>query len=190
MLRPSRTVFLLGVVGALVLVSPEARASSVLDRVVAVVDDQPLFLSELRERAKPHLHRIDSLKPDAAKRAAMESEMFRDLLNRMIDEQLVARAAKAMHLTVTSEEIDQGIDHLAKANNMTREQILGEAARLGMKEPEYKKEIARQVLEGKWLMLKTDRTGIKQEELAARLEAERKRLLAGLREKSAIEVRL
>ena len=42
--------------------------ASALDRVAAVVGDKPIFLSEVRRRARPHLYRIDFMGGDAKER--------------------------------------------------------------------------------------------------------------------------
>ncbi|HEU4538305.1 MAG TPA: SurA N-terminal domain-containing protein [Polyangiaceae bacterium] len=176
---------------ALLFAAPAARASPVVDRLVAVVDETPMFLSELRARAKPHRLRIDAQKPDAARRAALEAQVYRELLDKMIEEELIGRAAKAAHINVTDAEIDAAVALMSKATNLSREAFFAEVARQGFTEPEYRAEVGRQLLEGKWLQSKAPPPpGAKPEEAAAHLEAERRRLVRGLREQAFVEVRL
>lgn len=176
---------------ALLFAAPAARASPVVDRLVAIVDETPIFLSDVRARARPHLLSIDAKKPDAAKRAAMEARAYREQLEQMIEEELIARAAKDDRIEVTSAEIDAALAMLSKETNLSREALLAEVARQGFTEAEYRAEIGRQLLGGRWLIIKASRApGASPEEVAAHREAERRRLLRELREKTFIEVRL
>lgn len=175
----------------LLLAAPVANASPVLDRLVAVVDETPIFLSDVQARAKPQLLRIDAQKPDAAKRATLEAQIRRELLNTMIEEELVGRAAKASYISVTGAELDAAVELLSKAANLSREAFLAEAARQGFAEAEYRAEIGRQILEAKWVQVKASPAqGGGPQEAAAHREAERRRLVRELREKAFIEVRL
>jgi peptidyl-prolyl cis-trans isomerase SurA len=187
--RSVRSVFLLG---ALLLVAPAAQAVP-LDRVVAVVDDTPIFLSDLRARARPHLLQIEASKPpDATKRAAMESQLYRDLLQRLIDEALVARAASAAHLSVDRSEVDRAIEAVAQRAQLTRERLLEEAKKQGFEPDDYRAEVSRQILEGKWLHMKSTKppAGVDDATAAKHYETERKRLLEELRTKTFVDVRL
>ncbi len=188
---PLRVVRALVVGLALLLAAPAARASPVLDRLVAVVDETPIFLSDVRARAKPYLLRLDAQKHDAAKRAATEARAYRELLEKLIEEELVGRAAKAAYVNVTDAEIDAAVALLSKAANLSREAFLAEVARQGFTEREYRAEIGRQLLEGKWLQIKATRDpGAGPQGAAAHLEAERRRLVRELRDDALIEVRL
>src|SRR4051794_39963894 len=80
-----------------------------LDRVVAVVDEHPIFLSELRQHARPHLNRVDAMGGDTKQRADLKAAATRETLDRMIEERLEEQQAEKAHLTVSSAEVDQGI---------------------------------------------------------------------------------
>ena len=84
-----------------------------MERIVAVVGERPILLTELRQRARPHLYRIAASTQNPTQAAAAESEMFRELLTRIIDERLEEQAADKAHLTVTPEEVDNGIKQVA-----------------------------------------------------------------------------
>lgn len=138
--------------GALVLVCLLVARSSgavIVERIVAVVGERPILLSDLRKRAKPHLIPILAQRPDAARLAAEESRVFRDVLERMIDDRLEEKAADRARITVSTQEIDRGIQAKAKSVNLPESELLSEARRQGFSEQEYRSEIRRQILEGK-----------------------------------------
>lgn len=139
---------------AAVLVGAGAANAAIVERVVAVVGERPILLSELRQRARPHLYRIAQQTPNPTQQAAAESEMFRELLTRMIDERLEEQAADKAHLTVTPDEVDNGLRTVATQNHLEPKQLIVEAKRQGLTEQDYRDEVRRQVLEGKLIQLR------------------------------------
>ncbi|MDF2695677.1 MAG: hypothetical protein K0S65_4060 [Labilithrix sp.] len=135
-------------------IAPKHAEAAIVERVVAVVGERPILLSELRQRARPHLFRIAMSTQNASQAAAAESEMFRELLTRLIDERLEEQAADKGHLTVTPEEVDNGIRQVAAQAHLDPKQLVSEAKRQGLTEQDYRDEIRRQVLEGKLIQLR------------------------------------
>jgi peptidyl-prolyl cis-trans isomerase SurA len=140
--------------GFVAVVEPHEADAAIVERIVAVVGERPILLSELRQRARPHLFRIQLSTQDPSQQAAQESGMFRDLLNRMIDERLEETAADKAHLTVTPEEVDNGIRQVAAQAKLSPKELVAEAKRQGLTEQDYRDEIRRQVLEGKLIQLR------------------------------------
>lgn len=155
--RPARLLSRLVAAGALavaILARPAPAEGAIVERVVAVIGERPVLLSELRHRARPLLARIASQGVSSAQAAAMENEAYRELLNRMIDERLEEQQADKARLTITPEEIDAGIRQVAQQANLQPKDLLAEARRSGLTEQDYRDEIRRQVLEGKLLNLR------------------------------------
>jgi peptidyl-prolyl cis-trans isomerase SurA len=128
--------------------------ASIVERIVAVVGERPILLSELRQRGRPHLWRIAASTANPTQQAAQESEMFRELLNRLIDERLEENAADKAHITVSPEEVDNGIRQVANQTNLKPSDVVNEAKKQGLTEQDYRDEIRRQVLEGKLIQLR------------------------------------
>jgi peptidyl-prolyl cis-trans isomerase SurA len=131
-----------------------AARASIIERVVAVVGDRPILLSDLRRRARPHMVRIAATTQNPSQQAAAESELFRELLTRLIDERLEEQAADKARVSVTSEEIENGIRQVAANARLDPKQLIVEAKRQGLSEQDYRDEIRRQVLEGKLVQLR------------------------------------
>jgi peptidyl-prolyl cis-trans isomerase SurA len=141
-----------GVLGAVSVPGPADAA--IVERIVAVVGERPILLSELRQRARPHLYKIAMTTQNASQQAAAESEMLRELLTRLIEERLEEGAADKAHVSVTSEEVDNGIRQVASQAGIDPKQLVVEAKRQGLSEQDYRDEIRRQVLEGKLIQLR------------------------------------
>lgn len=136
------------------LLAARPARGAVVERVVAVVGEHAILLSDLRTRARPFLLRIFREIPPGAQRAAALSQMYKLLLERMVDEQLQMRAANKLHIVISPQEIDEAIGRIAAQNGLTALQIIQEAGRSGMNEAEYRREIRRQLLDAKMLNLR------------------------------------
>ena len=133
--------------------APVARAT-VVERVVAVIGEHAILLSDMRRRARPYLVDVARRYPSAAQQAAAESELYKQLLEKMVDERLEQQAADKAHLTISADEIDAGIKNVAGAQGLSVEQLVAEASKTGLSPQEYRDEVRRQILEGKLLQLR------------------------------------
>jgi peptidyl-prolyl cis-trans isomerase SurA len=136
------------------VLSAAAARATVVERVVAVVGDRAILLSDLRDRAKPLLVRIYQEVPPGAQRSAAVSQTYKVLLERMVDEELEQRAANRSNIVVSAREVDEAISRIAAQNGLTVDQLVLEATRSGLSETQYRSEVRRQVLEAKLLNLR------------------------------------
>jgi peptidyl-prolyl cis-trans isomerase SurA len=139
--------------GLVLSVAPSAQAT-VAERVVAVVGEHAILLSDMRQRARPFLLQIHQRLPPGAQQAAAESDLMRQLLQKMVDERVEQQAAEKAHVSVTSDEIDNGLRNVANQQGITVERLMEEAAKTGLSAQEYRDEVRRQILEGKLLQLR------------------------------------
>jgi peptidyl-prolyl cis-trans isomerase SurA len=120
--------------------------ATIVERVVAVVGDQPILLSEVRSRIQPYAAQMGGA---PAERAAQRSQLFEQMLHRMIDEELLRRAASQAKVTVTDAEIDAAVERVAKSNQVTVEELLAEVERSGVSAVQYRRELRGQLLDAK-----------------------------------------
>lgn len=139
---------------ASVLAASPAEAI-VIERIVAVVGDQPILLSDLRRRARPFLIQVHEKVPPGAQQAAAESQIFKDLIEKMIEDELIAQAAEKASIAVTTEELDNALRNIAASQGARVADIVRLARESsGLTEQEYRDELRRQILEGKMLQLR------------------------------------
>lgn len=136
------------------VVLPALAEAGVVERVVAVVGTDAILLSELRKRARPVLLQIYERVPPGPQRSAVESEMYKELLQQMVDERLVQLAARRSQKMASSEEITNGVRNLAAMQNMSVDDLVAAAHASGMSEGELRAQVGRQVLEQKMLSLR------------------------------------
>ncbi len=151
-------LFVAGTV-ALLAISGLARAT-IVERVVAVIGERPVLWTELLHRATSGRVQIRTQTRDANVISVQEQEMYKELLDRMIDDRLEEQQADKAHIAVTSEEIDRGIANIAsqaqasQGRAITTADVLDEVRRRGLTEQDFRDEIKRQILEGKLIELR------------------------------------
>lgn len=100
------------------LVAFAARAE-IKDRIAAVVNGQPITLSEVQERVQPELARTQPGPAGEAQRKAY----LKEALGQIIDEKLVEIEATGLGIEVTEDDVTRGVEQLARQNNMDIEQF-------------------------------------------------------------------
>ncbi len=144
---------------AVLAVAPAARAT-IVERVVAVIGERPVLWTELLHRAMSGRVQIRTQTRDPNVISVQEQEMYKELLDRMIDDRLEEQQADKAHIGVTPEEIDRGIANIAsqaqaqQGRAVTTADVLDEVRRRGLTEQDFRDEIKRQILEGKLIELR------------------------------------
>jgi len=138
----------LGVALSAFLVSQSAQAT-VVERVVAVIGDRAILLSDLKARAQPFLVQVTQGVQPGAQRSAAISQVYKGVLDKIVDEELEERVAIQAKVTVTSKEIDDAVARVAAQNQIPVSKLLSEAAKTGVTEPQYRDELRRQLLQAK-----------------------------------------
>lgn len=156
------------------LSTPTVSAVTV-ERVVAVVGDKAILLTELHRRARPRLIKMYAQIPDGPQRAAARSQILTAQIQLMVDEELVNTAAARNQQRATAEEVDQALAYAAKVRGLTMSQLFEAVEQdTGMSEIEYRQEIRRQVLEGKLLNRFVQNQRVTQQELQEMFELAQK----------------
>jgi peptidyl-prolyl cis-trans isomerase SurA len=132
----------------------------IVERVVAVIGERPVLWTELVHRAAATRVQIRMQTHDANVVSVQEQEMYKELLDRMIDDRLEEQQADKAHISVSPEEIDRGIANIAaqaqsqQGRPVAVQDVLGEVHRRGMTDQDFRDEIRRQILEGKLIELR------------------------------------
>lgn len=117
-----------GGAGGLLLLLALLRPASamIIDKVVAVVNQEVITLSELQEEVEPVLREITD-QYVGAERDRRLREMEERLLKQLIDRRLQYQEAKRQKITVSPAEVTNAIEDLKRKNKIETEQALQEA---------------------------------------------------------------
>jgi peptidyl-prolyl cis-trans isomerase SurA len=124
-------------------------SATLIERVVAVVGERAILLSDLRFRAQPFLMQIHQGVPAGAQRNAAISQLYKGLIEKLVDEELEQRAAVQAKVTVTAREVEEALERVATQNGITVARLLSEAKKTGLDETGYREELRRQLLQTK-----------------------------------------
>jgi peptidyl-prolyl cis-trans isomerase SurA len=131
-------------VAAAVLMGLPAQAG-VADRIVAVVNDEVITLSELNGAFEPYREKVEAAYQGQEREKAL-TETGKTLLNRMIDALLMQQESRKTGIVVREEEVTEAIKDLLEKRNISKEGLLKELAKEGMTLSAYKKEIRDQLM--------------------------------------------
>ena len=92
------------------------------DRIVAVVNDEAVTLSELNGAFAPYQERLEATYKGAEREKAV-SETKRTILNRMIDDLLMEQQSRKAGIVVRDEDVNNAIDEVLKRRNIAREDL-------------------------------------------------------------------
>jgi parvulin-like peptidyl-prolyl isomerase len=130
-------------VAAFSLATP-AQAARVIDRVVAVVNDEIILDTELEQTAASMYRGPD---PDTAEGKKQWTETKRKALDSMIDGKLVQQQAAELKLSVTSEEVDRAIQQVREQNHLDETTFKQALEQQGFTMEGYRKILRKQILE-------------------------------------------
>ncbi|HXI10866.1 MAG TPA: SurA N-terminal domain-containing protein, partial [Thermodesulfobacteriota bacterium] len=109
-------------------------SAEVVDRIVAVINDSVITLSELNAATAVALDKLDAgEKKDPAK---ME-ELRAKVLDGLVEQKLVKQAADKAGIDISEREIDNAVEDIKKQNNLTQESLLLALAQSGLTVREY-----------------------------------------------------
>lgn len=128
-----------------------ASAAEVVDRIVAVVNDDVILLSELNKAMVPYEKAIAqrNLTPQAAEE--MRYRTREDLLNDLIDSKLTQQKAKELGIRVEEAEVDAAVEHQKQSLLYTDEDLRRAIAEDGLTMEDFRAQIKKQILRSKLL---------------------------------------
>ncbi|WP_041278118.1 SurA N-terminal domain-containing protein [Desulfotalea psychrophila] len=130
----------------LILLSP--LQAQVIDKVVAVVNNEVITLSELNAETAEIKHKITETAPADQQEEAM-AEAREGALNSIIDKKLIAQKAKEARVFVSDEEVEGTIAGIQKRASLSREQFIEELKKSGLSFNTYQNNIRSQLLQRK-----------------------------------------
>jgi peptidyl-prolyl cis-trans isomerase SurA len=132
----------------------KAESAEVVDRIVAVVNDDIITLFELNRSFKPYAERIRERGYSIDREHKMLFKVREDMLNQLIDQKLKDQEIERFKIKIGEQEIDQTIERIKETNFYTDEDLRGALAKEGLTMEEYRERIKEQMLRTKLINLK------------------------------------
>lgn len=130
-------------------------AAELVDRVVAVVNDDLITLSELNEEGKEFFQMVTEKTPEDELSAVL-SKARREMLSRLIDRKITIQKAEEIGISVSDAEIDGAVRSILDRNKTTRENFLRQLRAMGISESKYRSSLREQILHSKLVGYEVD----------------------------------
>ena len=131
--------------GLVLLAWPAASHARVVEKIAALVGDDLILLSEVEDRAAPLMADIAAI-ANPSERDARTNAIRREVLDRLVDDQLLAQQATELKLTVSNDEIDRAIGQIKHDYGLTDTQLADELRKQGLSMPAYRMNTKREIL--------------------------------------------
>ncbi len=130
------------------LAAGELHSAELVDRVVAVVNDEVITMSEVNEEGKGFFKKVT----DQAPAAQLEEALRRareEVLDNLIDKKMMAQEAAKQNVSVSEEELQAAAEQMLFNNKITRETLDAQLAQMGMAYDSYLDTLRNQILQSK-----------------------------------------
>lgn len=156
----------------LILFLSSSAFSEVIDRIVAIVDDEPITYSELEGRSKFFLMRNPGLNSSPERLL----QVYNQILLQMIDEKLIENEARKKNIKITDEDIDLAISSVLQQNSITLDELKAKLLEDGISYEQYRMDIRNQLLRIKLVNLAVRaKVVVSEEEISEQLKKEIKK---------------
>lgn len=119
---------------------PDGIHAEVVEKIVAVVNEEIITLSELKEISLPYLARMK----ETSSRTYSEEEIKeteRQILNQLVDEKLVSQEAERLKIEMSEKEVTMASREVRDRANLTEEQFEQVLAEDGMTIEAYREKL-------------------------------------------------
>ena len=175
-LRAIAGALALGMIG----VQSDARANdagpgdALVDRIVAVVNDEPVTLYELRRASAPFLARERRRATSEDEFVARGREVIREALDDLVNDILIHSVARTMSITIGPEKVDAHIRKLVDDNGWDDDELADQLKRVGFASiADYRRHAEREMMKSQVLSIKVlSRIRVDERDVEARYQRE------------------
>jgi peptidyl-prolyl cis-trans isomerase SurA len=123
-------------VASVFVASPSDR--KMVDRIVAVVNDDIITLSDVENAARQFLPQNDT--------EEKKKNLYKDVLEQLINEQLIQQQVTEAKISVTEDEVDRAIKDILRQNNITEDELKQAVEGRGMTMGQYREDLKKQLV--------------------------------------------
>lgn len=124
-------------------------SAEVVDRIVAVVNNEIITLSDLNKAILPYKHNIDASENSSEKKQELIQTLKRDVLQQLIDRSLSSQEAVKYNIVVSKEDVDSAIHNFMTTNKMDPEELEAALAADGLTLKDYQSKMKKEILQSR-----------------------------------------
>ncbi len=127
---------------------PAATAEELIDRIIAVVNNDVISLSDLNQVIGPMLAAYSQQKGQALSDEE-RAELVKKAIDQLVEKKLIEQKAKEFDIKVTDKDIDRSVEEVLQRNNLTLEQLKEILKKDGSSFEDYRKMLQSEILMSK-----------------------------------------
>ena len=124
-------------------------SAEVIDRIVAIVNDDIVTLVQLSKETASYIKNIDSSGYSGEKRKEAVKQINNKILMAMVDRSLTQQEAQKYQISVSDTEIDNALENVKNARSLSQKEFLNALTNQGVTLKEYRESIEKQILQSK-----------------------------------------
>ena len=138
-----KTILLAASLATTVIAMPVARAATeIMDQVVAIVDDDVIMASELRERVASVTENLQARDIQAPP----EDTLIRETLDRLILESIQLQKGTRVGVRISDTQLNSAVQRIAAQNRMTLDQFRQALEQQGQSYPAMREQVRREMI--------------------------------------------
>ena len=147
-------LILYGIVSAVgICLTSRSLAAEIVDRIVAIVNNEVISLYELNQFAKPYFERIKSSRYPVDVERKLMFEVRQKILKELIDQKLTDQELERLKISVSDKEVENAIERLKESKFITDEQLREALAKEGLTYEQYREQTKKQIQRAKLVNL-------------------------------------
>jgi peptidyl-prolyl cis-trans isomerase SurA len=123
--------------------------AEVLDRIVAVVNEDIITLVELNKALKPYYLELEKTSYPSDRKKEIIHKLQNDMLEKMIEFKLMEQEAERLNIRVSDKELKASLDRVLKTQDITKEELIESLLKEKMTFKEYENEMRSKILQPK-----------------------------------------
>ncbi len=131
------------------LIAGLAYGSELVDRIVAVVNEDIISLFELNQTLKPFEEKLKDMNYPPDKEREMMFKLREETISKLIDQKLTDQEVKKLNISVSEQEIDKAIERIKEMNYFTDEDLRSVLGKEGLTLEDYRVRLREEILRSK-----------------------------------------
>lgn len=124
-------------------------SAEVVDRIVAIVNDDIITLVELNKATAAYHEKINAGSYSDDQKKNLIKEVNEKALQALIDQSLTHQEARRYNIRISENEVNRAIDNILKSRSMSMEALKKALSQEGVEFEEYKENIEKQILQNR-----------------------------------------
>jgi len=141
-----RLIFVFFIAASIMAAASPLYGKQIVDRIVAIVNNEVISLYELNQRIEPFIDEIKKTTATLSEQGALIRKVETEHLDLLIDEKLADQEIRRLNIRVGERQIDEALDRFSSSNKITIEELESALADQGRSLKDFRGEISAQIL--------------------------------------------